>query len=1386
MGWGLAKSARASGGLSLVFTCFALAAAPWVQAAEPLAEGAHFSAEPRALYALASEPHARGGTSVDVIEFNETYAFNADGTYVYTRYFLYKVVTGAGTGRWDSMAMNWSPWLDEKPTMKARVVLADGSVYTLDEATIADSPAHVGSSLIYSEARTLRAPLPAIAPGAVVETEITRRSRPPFAGAGAVVRSYARPNEPMKHFRLTLQAPKTVPLRYRLYLLPGLVPKHTEEDTVDRWVFDSGPAPAPGNSIAGLPGDVYDYPAITFSTGNSWGELARAYSQITESRQGAADVSGLVARLTKGRRSREEKIEAVIDYLNREIRYTGVEFDQASFVPHAPAEILSHKYGDCKDKALLLVDMLRAAGIPANLALLNAGTRLDIPEDLPGMGLFDHVIVRVAGDPAIWIDATDQNARLGELPDADNGRWALVIEPGTSALTRVAQARSADNVLYEEREIRLADWGPSHVLQVYRPRGSFESAFRRYADQAKDASKDAWGDYFKAQFGAQQLDRSEHTDAKDFSQPFRQTMEGSSARVATTALNDAVAYIRLDPLFGQLPVELRTREHPDEGNAKTTRLARTRIEDYQLSKPFVMELRYRIVPPAGFEAASLPSDVNLKLGGPATLEERFSKDSEGVVHADLRFDTVERRLKGSEVLTLRDTVVELLQAEAIKIKFDLRAHLLLSQGHARESFQAYRELITQHPNDAIQHLRRADGLLAAGMGEAARKEAELATRLDPKSAFAQRTRAYILQHDLIGRWHAQGADYANAAKAYLAAIALDPQDKSLIGAYAVLLEHNPEGVHYGPGADLKRAIAEYQKLTRRQLADLGLDANFAYDLFYTRDFAGALQAVDTGNDRLLPVVIACNTELHGISAALEEARRVAKSDERLKEALTTASQMTLNLRDYPSTAELLESGASVSTTTSAIVTVPTLRQLHKHEDLQLGNSPEDLYRRMSLAMVLGPRPLDSLIPFESRNARVDQAAFTPEELEHEEQSLRTGVNAINRLGIPADVIEDFLIPGAQIKSSGDDNVGYREIVKPPGAREKVFFVVKEDGEYKLLASGVAAPALALEVLDRAQRNDLTGAAALLNWARELTPSPSGDDPYGGSPFARAWALGQGQKDAHAIIVAAAAILVQFRRSAQRGISLLEQEERAVSGDAERDSVDLALLTGYETLEDLERALSIATTLSERDPGSRRAFSARWDKLRALQRLREADELALTRLKERPADIAALRALEQTSAAQHDYAGAYEWGRKVLASGYSDASDLNELAWVTLFYNRPGGPSLDSALRASQLQPNDAQILHTLGCIYAELEKTGEARQALVRSMELQYLSEPSSDLWYAFGRIAEAYGEKETALTDYARVTPASDSSLEYESTYRLAQARMRHLSGASRGLAAK
>ena len=445
MAWCFAAASHALGRRGLVIAWVALGAAGFPGGSQAAVDSPYFSSAPLALYATASAPRVAEGSDVDIVELHESYVFEADGSDLYTQYFLYKILSPAAAQRWKQLAIEWSPWRDEKPTMRARVITADGKEYKLDQATIADSPAHVGDPTLYGDARSLRAPLPAVAPGAVVETQIVLRERPPFAGAGKVGRSIFQMDDPIQHFRLTLQAPKTLSLRYRLDLLPRLSPAHSEESGSERWVFDSGPIPAGEDVPPGLPADVATYPMVTFSTGSSWRVLAEEYYKIVAARLAEADVNELVARLTKGRSTREAKAEAIIEYLNQEIRYTGIEFDQASVVPHSVAETLSRKYGDCKDKSLLLVAMLRAAGIPANVALLNAGERMDVPGELPGIGLFDHVIVYVPGDPVLWVDATDEYARLGQLRDDDHGRQALIVAPDTAALTRVIEARSVED-----------------------------------------------------------------------------------------------------------------------------------------------------------------------------------------------------------------------------------------------------------------------------------------------------------------------------------------------------------------------------------------------------------------------------------------------------------------------------------------------------------------------------------------------------------------------------------------------------------------------------------------------------------------------------------------------------------------------------------------------------------------------------------------------------------------------------------------------------------------------------------------------------------------------------------------------------------------------------
>jgi len=187
------------------------------------------------------------------------------------------------------------------------------------------------------------------------------------------------------------------------------------------------------------PPDVVLAPEVEFATGTSWRQVAREYARLSNDKIRTADVQALLLKLNVKERSRNETIRRIVAALHRNVRYTGVEFGESSLVPQFPSETLKRKYGDCKDKATLLVAMLQASGIPARLALLASGSLRDVNVDLPGVGMFDHAIVYVPAsgpDSDLWIDATAEYTQVGTLPWMDYGRSALIIDDATESLKK--------------------------------------------------------------------------------------------------------------------------------------------------------------------------------------------------------------------------------------------------------------------------------------------------------------------------------------------------------------------------------------------------------------------------------------------------------------------------------------------------------------------------------------------------------------------------------------------------------------------------------------------------------------------------------------------------------------------------------------------------------------------------------------------------------------------------------------------------------------------------------------------------------------------------------------------------------------------------------------
>ena len=181
---------------------------------------------------------------------------------------------------------------------------------------------------------------------------------------------------------------------------------------------------------------------------------------------------------------------------------------------------------------------------------------------------------------------------------------------------------------------------------------------------------------------------------------------------------------------------------------------------------------------------------------------------------------------------------------------------------------------------------------------------------------------------------------------------------------------------------------------------------------------------------------------------------------------------------------------------------------------------------------------------------------------------------------------------------------------------------------------------------------------------------------------------------------------------------------------------------------------------------------------------QAIALADERLKLLDNDQDALMMKMETEANRSNFAAARGWAQKLIDQGKENAGLLNNIAWYALFTGKVEDADIATAIKASQMARNNPAILHTLACLYAEAGKTKEARDLLLRGMDELNLEEPDDDYWYAFGRIAEQYGERDIAIADYRKLEKPKIALVIPTSTYRLAQMRLKAL-GADAGTAA-
>jgi hypothetical protein len=1385
----------------------ALAAFTTAGAAETWDAPSFSTPAPQLLEAARSVQRAR---PVDIVVLLDERIFVLDEQHRLTRTnrLVYRVDSRDGVERWAASSARWQPWHQARPEIRARVVTADGREHTLDQKLLTVAGTRQGNAQVFDDDHVLQGPLPAIEIGAVVEEQIVVRDEKPFFAAGAAYRELVGRPVPVMKTRIVIDAPESLAVKHVTRLLPNARALETRANGRVRWTIEQGALDEMRTVQSNLPSDIPAWPSVEFSSGKSWESVATQYREMTEPRirnddarplivglklpaaespqhavRGAAprdaNVGGsshpgaaMGANLARAfaQDPRREFIGKVVERLHREVRYTGVEFGAARLVPEFPAETLRRKFGDCKDKSTLLVAALRAAGIDAYLALLAAGDDQDIAPELPGLGMFDHAIVYVPGGDGIedlWIDTTAEYARVGFLPAPDTNRHALVIRAGEKTLLRTPAMRSKDNRQIEMREFTLSEYGPARVVETTETHGTVENEYRGwYAGPDTKERVDQLKTYARDAYRTRELLSYTHTASTDFSEPYSMTIEMSDAPIGFTDLETAAVGINVANITARLPEYFD--ERLAEGAEPEIRTADVVFE------PFVTEWRYRIRPPAGFTARRLPPD-NVLAMGPARLSSGFSVAADGTVLATWRFDTVKDRYTPAEAEALIAAVRELTGTETQLIAFDQIGVALRADGDFKGALQANHELVTANPRKAVHRLRSSSALLDAGLGSRAQREALAATRLEPKSALAWKTYAWTLQHDAVGRRFGEGFDRAGAIAAYRKARALEPANTDIAADLAVLLEHDATGVRYSAGSDLGDAIAIYQARRAVLDAEASKTDDYANNLYYAllysqryRELRDLLRQQAPGAAQRALTITAVAAE-EGGARAIELAREIASSEADRRAAMASAGNILTRLRQYQAAADLIEASTRGQTTTAATTQrIAILRKTVRSDGAGIASDPRGVVLR-SFAELRPPRKNAGFRALLSR--RSDSLKDTSASFERAQRNIIAG---LAKQDVPFEVGTDLLYGNARVNVEGDDAFGYRVQLRAGGETQN-YYVVKEDGAYRILTLAPLVGPLAVMALERVEAGDLDGARRWLDWARLELRAGNSEDPLEGPAFARAWTVGASSIDGGMDLAAArvaAAMLLADCADAKRALPLLLAAHPRTP--TEKLSLDLALAKAHLELADWTALQVVAARLTKAVPTSALAFRylqwagiqlRQWDAVEAASRER------LARL---PDDSIAREMLVHRAEARGAFVDIPSILQPLIASGRASASDYNQFAWSALLRQPVGEDAVEAARMAyDETQGRSFAIAHTLACVYAASGKPREARDLLLKGMDQLGVSKPDDSSWYGFGLVAEAYGDVESARDYYARVKKPEKGVLQASSVYSLSQARL-------------
>jgi uncharacterized protein DUF3857/transglutaminase superfamily protein len=402
--------------------------------------------------------------SSDAVLLEESLQITIQSETAATLQFLNRtqVLTEAGAQEYAHPSIYYTPSLEIRE-IRASTTSPAGKRTEVKKQMITDDAAFQSFEL-YSESRQRTIHFPGVVPGSVLE----------YSYQQAVKSLFFLPHD----FTFQDEIParlKTLSVRYpAAYPLKTLVRQGAPEpqrEEKDGWITLKweGRDLSPLRWETGMPPywdivpSVRLYPGAIIWGGvplnaTTWEGIAHWYWSLSKNRMTPAPAvkqfaSGMAAPGTDSLAT----IRKLYEFAQQKVHYVSVSLGVGGWQPHPNEEIFLHRYGDCKDKATLLIAMLRSVGLTGFPVLIRTRDMGVMDKDFPSTA-FNHAIVAIPqSDGLLFLDPTSESTPLGELPWQDQGALVLVIRDDGDAVVTVTPLSQPDqNRRNRVMEARLA------------------------------------------------------------------------------------------------------------------------------------------------------------------------------------------------------------------------------------------------------------------------------------------------------------------------------------------------------------------------------------------------------------------------------------------------------------------------------------------------------------------------------------------------------------------------------------------------------------------------------------------------------------------------------------------------------------------------------------------------------------------------------------------------------------------------------------------------------------------------------------------------------------------------------------------------------------------